>query len=310
MSRSHVIVRATAAALLSGTLFLAGCSETAPEADPGPTDQKSTPTPTVLAPKAYQRELNSSTEALRVALAGAGEAKDLPMLAKRLQQASRAAATAAEQLRPLPMPEDVQAEHGAFVTALDQLTADLGGVHTAVQDKRLCAPTSALAGLGGTKGYVDLPKAIAGLKAKGYPVRLGGLKAPATQNRRLANGTMILDSSSDALGTLEIDNGGDTDAVITVASGKKPVLTVYVRKGGNVSRDGIPDGNYAVFFSTGKDWDGKTQSFTRDCLFQKFDDPVVFTTTAGSYSVNSLTLHQVIGGNATTSKVDPGDFPN
>jgi hypothetical protein len=76
--------------------------------------------------------------------------------------------------------------------------------------------------------------------------------------------------------------------------------------------DGIPDGTYEVFFTTGNDWDDVNQRFTRDCSFEKFDDPVEFTTRdledSIEYSIWELSL-ATLGGNAPTTLVDPGAFP-
>lgn len=314
MTRSHVVARATVSALLAGIVLLTGCNREDPLAEQAPAaepknGEESTPTPTALAPKAYQRALNEATDDLRVRLTELSKADDPAELGKRLEQASVAAAAAAEELRPLTVPEEAAAAHDHLLTALDQLGADLGAVNAAVRDRQVCTTRAALADLGTSDAYASLPEARAALAELGYTVRLGNLKTPEPQTRRLPNGTLIRDPGSDSPGTLNIDNGGDTDAVITLASGKDPVLTIYVHKGKQASTDGVPDGTYTVFFSTGEDWDGKAMSFTRGCQFQKFDDQVTFTTTGGTYSVNSLTLHQVIGGNASTSEIDPSEFP-
>jgi len=137
--------------------------------------------------------------------------------------------------------------------------------------------------------------------------------APKEQNRRLKNGTFIKRSSSGGLGHLKIVNGADDTTISLVPTkGKKPkpLFTVYVRGGGSFTAKGIRDGTYRVYTASGEDWNKSAKGFTRDCAFSKFDDSFKFTTTSSSSSIWTITLTPVIGGNASTSDVDPNAFPN
>jgi hypothetical protein len=51
------------------------------------------------------------------------------------------------------------------------------------------------------------------------------------------------------------------DAVVTLARGKRPVYSVYVRKNKKYKVTGVNDGTYKVFYSTGVDWDAGAKSF-------------------------------------------------
>jgi hypothetical protein len=134
--------------------------------------------------------------------------------------------------------------------------------------------------------------------------------APKEQNRRLGNGTYVKHPASRGLGRLEIINGAtDTAISLVPTSSKKPTLTVYVRSKGRFTATGVRDGIYRVFSASGEDWNAARKGFTRDCGFAKFDDTFAFTTTSTSSTVWRLTLHPAAGGNASTSGVDPGDFP-
>jgi hypothetical protein len=101
--------------------------------------------------------------------------------------------------------------------------------------------------------------------------------------------------------------------VITLALGRRPAFAVYVRTGAKHTVTGIQDGTYQVFFTSGTDWDLKARAFGRDCSFDRFDDRLGFetrqTSTQTRWSTWTIKLQPVLGGNASTSQVDPDDFP-
>jgi endonuclease YncB( thermonuclease family) len=125
--------------------------------------------------------------------------------------------------------------------------------------------------------------------------------------RRLATGVFERLDSGQGMGELTIDNGNEGDAVIVLSQSGKTVVKTYIRGKDSCTITGIADGTYDVFFTTGTDWDGSV--FTRDADFQKFEDPLEYSTTSSSYTTWSLTLHTVIGGTAQTDEVDPNAFP-
>ena len=135
--------------------------------------------------------------------------------------------------------------------------------------------------------------------------------APKEQKRRLKTGT-FLNRPDGGSGHFKIKNGADDTTVSLVPTkGKKPkpVLTVYVRGGGTFTAKGVRDGTYRVYTASGEDWDKAKKGFTRDCAYSKFDDTFKFTTTSFSASIWTITLTPVVGGNASTSDVDPNAFP-
>ncbi|MFI5937241.1 hypothetical protein [Actinoplanes sp. NPDC051494] len=137
--------------------------------------------------------------------------------------------------------------------------------------------------------------------------------APKDQKRRLKNGNFVKRTSSGGLGHLKVENGADDTTISLVpAKGKKPkpVLTVYVRSGKSFTAKGIRDGTYRIYTASGVDWNAAKKGFTRDCSFSKFDDTFEFSTTSTSSSIWTITLTPVIGGNASTSDVDPDSFPS
>jgi hypothetical protein len=84
---------------------------------------------------------------------------------------------------------------------------------------------------------------------------------------------------------------------------------VYVRGGGKAKVGGIRDGTYEIVWTEGRDWDNSLHAFTRDCAFQRFEDPFSYTTTPRTYQTQTITLRPVVGGNARTGPVEPESIP-
>ena len=49
--------------------------------------------------------------------------------------------------------------------------------------------------------------------------------------------------------------------------------------------------------------------FTRDASYWRFDNHLHYVTTAQTYTIYTVTLYVVNGGNAPTTQIDPSDFP-
>lgn len=78
-------------------------------------------------------------------------------------------------------------------------------------------------------------------------------------------------------------------------------------RGESVNLQGIQDGTYYLYFSTGSGWNG--EHFTVDDRNKRFDDAFPYETRATTYTGWSVTLHGVVGGTASASNVDPSQFP-
>jgi hypothetical protein len=269
-------------------------------------------------PAAYRQLLATVGAPVSTALAGVTEAKSLTALTSRLLRAERVTGQAAERLSQTAPPEDLRAEHADVVQAFRRLHGDLGGLRDAVEGRELCASSVVMARLGKSDGLAavhDAGKALTNRgRAQGY---VFGLLVPPTsneQNRRLSNGQLVRPGSRTGRGELTVDNGGGSrDAVITLAVGKRPAFSVYVRKHAKHTVGGIRDGTYRVYYTTGTDWDPKARAFTRGCAFERFDDTFKFETTHTATRVEwvewTVTLQPVSGGTARTSDVHPNDFP-
>ncbi|MGH3812073.1 MAG: hypothetical protein ACRDUV_06400, partial [Pseudonocardiaceae bacterium] len=103
------------------------------------------------------------------------------------------------------------------------------------------------------------------------------------------------------------------DAVVKLVQGGSPVVSVYVGKGSETTVGKINDGSYELFYTSGIDWDGQLKTFTRSCLFERFEESVEFTTVPVQggikYTIQSIGLQPRIGGNAQTAEVPSQSFP-
>lgn len=268
-----------------------------------------------ISPQEYRTALEAATGPLNSALSALAEAKAYKGLTQRISTAEEAAAQASARLGVVPPPTAVADEHVKLVAALQRFNEDLRTLGSEVGDRELCTAASARGRLGRADGSAAVRDAAAALTAKGPDYRTD-LDVPAAvqeRTRRLPNGRFVRAGARGARGTLTIDNGGSSDSVVTLAKGKRPVYSVYVRKGKKYTVTGVRDGTYRVFFTGGSDWDAGAKSFSRDCAFERFEESLAFRTTTTAtqirWSTWRITLQPVTGGNARTSEVDPEDFP-
>lgn len=267
------------------------------------------PAPTVD-PAAYRRALDTTLGPLDKALRAVDRAQGGDALNKALGAAATAAVTAAAQLNTAETPDDA-------LTGNADLAASLRGLGRSLTDAQAdggrCA-TSPRVELGAADGLQPVRDAGSTLTGLGYPVHLKLPRIEQPKKRRLGNGSFVKDSRRGGLGRLTIDNGTDSDAVVSLTRGKRTTFTVYIRKGSSTTVRRVGDGTYTVYFTAGEDWSSAKKSFTRDCSFEKFDDRANFKTvqvTGGTqYTMLTFSLRRTIGGNATTSEVPADEFPS
>jgi hypothetical protein len=109
-------------------------------------------------------------------------------------------------------------------------------------------------------------------------------------------------------GELTIDNGTTRDGVVILTFNDTAVMAVYIRSSDSFTMQGIRDGTYYLYFSTGEEWNGR--EFTVDPSRQRFEDAFEFTTGATTYTTWSITLHGVAGGTASAENVSESEFPD
>jgi hypothetical protein len=266
-----------------------------------------------LSSSAYRAKLAAAAKPLNATLKVIPRNAAVSVLSARFTRAEHAASAAIRILSPVKAPIPARAEHARVVSALGRLDTELGSLATSTSEQDLCAPSAALSSLGRMAGPKSLATAAHALARKGYGFGVTVPTVPAHGSPRPASGTYIKPGDHSGNGQLTINNGSETDAVLTLAVGSRARMSVFVRHGSTYKIPGVDDGTYTVFYAGGADWDTGAGAFARKCQFSRFDKSLAFTTTQISggiqYSTWDLTLQPVVGGNATTSKVDPKNYP-
>ncbi|NUR92380.1 MAG: hypothetical protein HOY71_50615 [Nonomuraea sp.] len=273
----------------------------------------SSPSASGLSPEAYKGEFGTRHDTMLAAIKAMADARNVQVLNQRVDKAEQALSGAADALSALTPPESVRSQHEAYVTSLRDFAAELGSTAGKVGSRELCTSSAVLTDLGDQLSALD--QAGEALQSAGdVPADVVTVKAGSKQSRRLKNGAFIRKSSLGGRSSLEIDNGGTRDAVVTVMKGGSKAFSVYVRKRAKFKIRGVRDGTYKIYFTHGVDWDGRKKSFTRDCSFERFQKSVKFKTTVTATQILwhdwRITLHAISGGNARTSPVNPDDFPS
>jgi hypothetical protein len=146
-------------------------------------------------------------------------------------------------------------------------------------------------------------------------------KSPYKGNQ-LKNGTSPLDAcfgkgvySGNA--TLTIKNGASSDAIVCLysISQARTIRNEYVRKNSNFRMDNIAQGYYKIRVFYGNDWNPTLENacatkgnFESDVSFSEFDGEEYFEDSNDVYTVATITLYTVAGGNASTSRISQSDF--
>lgn len=279
----------------------------------GPSGSTPSPSVTPISPQEYQQLLAEIDKSVGEAFTRLGAAKN----PKAVRQAADALETAIESQRQtlaeVVPPPTVADAHEALLDGLEGLGRSAADTESAAGSGEVCLGSAAVARLSRDDAAEDLRSATQVLAtadpAQAYQVGSFVPKKTADTNRRLSNGKYLKRTRGGA-GQLKIENGG-SDAVINVVLGnsKTPAISVYVRGKGKFTVSGVRDGTYRIYMTSGKDWDPKAKAFARDCSFQRFEDTFQFRTTSTQYTIWTITLTPVVGGNARTSDVDPSTFP-
>ncbi|MFF8788878.1 hypothetical protein [Streptomyces sp. NPDC015125] len=307
------------AAALALSLPLTACSSSSDGDGNGPAGGPSSPaagstyspgpTPAV-APATYRHALTEALGPLDGALRAIDGAHDGGPLNRALDAAAAKADNAAGALQSTATPDNALTGNSQLTSALRALAQDL---RSARGSGGRCA-TSPRVALGTARSPQSVQQAGRALTALGYDATLRLPRTERARHRRLTNGAFVRDGSRSGLGRLTVKNGTGTDAVVTLTRGTRTAFSVYVRRGSEATVRNVNSGSYTVYFTTGEDWNGPKSSFSRECRFEKFDDRATFRTvrvTGGTqYTVLTFTLNKVIGGNAATSAVPPGEFPS
>ncbi|GAA2498748.1 hypothetical protein [Winogradskya humida] len=315
--RNQLIGLGVAAVLLAGCIgvigaFSGGDDDEEPVADTliatGTTTAPAT-VPTTTAPSTpeqYAALLTGSDNAIKASF-GKLNTSDNKAFAKAAPAAAASIRNEAGKLRASEPPAGAESVHEDLAQQLESFGDIIEETAGTKQECPAASPYASVLQSGWADGIRADVKKLTSANGK---YRFGTFlpAAPKDQNRRLSNGKYVKRTSTGGLGHLKIENGGD-DTTVSLVKGKKTVFTVYVRGGKTYTAKGIKDGTYRIYTATGADWNSAKKGFTRDCGFSKFDDTFKFSTTSRTSSIWTITLTPVVGGNATTSDVDPDAFP-
>jgi hypothetical protein len=117
--------------------------------------------------------------------------------------------------------------------------------------------------------------------------------------------------------TLTIKNGASSDAIVCLYSISlcRTIRNEYVQKNSSYLMDNISQGNYKIRVFYGNDWNPELENpcgikghFDSDVYFSEFDRTEYFEDSYDSYTVATITLYTVTGGNASTSRINQADF--
>jgi len=138
-------------------------------------------------------------------------------------------------------------------------------------------------------------------------------QAPAAASASCAtsrphSGTILYAGISGGQGRLTIENGLSQDGVVALVLGRSRAISVYVRDKAKTTVDNVKDGTYTIYFTTGSGFSVCQGRFTRDAAYFRFDNRVHFVAPP-YYTIATLTLQAVNGGNAPTTQINPSDFP-
>ena len=90
--------------------------------------------------------------------------------------------------------------------------------------------------------------------------------------------------------------------------GRSKAISVYVRSRSSTTVRNIKDGTYTIYYTTGSLFSVSRGRFTRGATYWRFNDRLRFVPPP-YYTVGTLTLYAVPGGNAPTTQINPGNYP-
>lgn len=117
--------------------------------------------------------------------------------------------------------------------------------------------------------------------------------------------------------SLTIKNGASADAIVCLynISVYRTIRNEYVRKNTTHTMYNIEQGVYKIRVFYGNDWNPELENpcgndgyFESDVSFSEFDRNEYFEDSYSGYTIATVTLYTVTGGNASTSRINKSDF--
>jgi hypothetical protein len=261
---------------------LVGCGS--PAAAPPAAD----PSAAVATPEQYQALLGSIDRDLGDVLARLPAARDPDEAEQTLLTAASVAGAAGDRLHRRRVDFAVQRAHDALTQALGVFARELAYLAQQVHAHAVCTGPAAAAEVRAAPSMPALRAISGGLATPGEDGRayrwgaaLPPEDAPVPVVAPLEHGALLVDRRAPGTGdgVLDARNDGPDDAVVTLGRAGTAVLSVIVGAGRSARVDGVPDGDYELSYTAGRDWDPGLGAFARDCQFRRFAVPASFRTT-------------------------------
>ncbi|RSM74554.1 hypothetical protein DMH04_39530 [Kibdelosporangium aridum] len=295
--------------VLTTGVLLASCSAEAPSSVTAPPPTTTTSTPVPLTQQEYQAALTATDQAMAAAVNAVQAAGTVEALQEARSALAQVAETEGSKLGELLPPTAVASAHRSLHNALSSTALATRNADVTSQPKQnSCgiAEPQLPAAKENVNASVRSRKAdFTALATAGFQfgsfVPAPAPPKPAEQNRRAANGKVLLKVGPRGRGRLKIQNAAASDVAISVVTSgdpAKPQAMIYVHASSEATLTGI-SGTYQVYFKTGEDWDDGRKGFTRDCGYEKFDQ------TFDQKSDWRISLEKSTLGNASTSDVPP-----
>jgi hypothetical protein len=122
------------------------------------------------------------------------------------------------------------------------------------------------------------------------------------------SGTILHAGISGGLGVLTIKNRISQDAAVILVLGRSKAISVYVRAGATTTLGHIKPGTYSIYFTVGSSFSVCQARFTRAATYWRVKNHLPFAAPP-HFTVATLTLFAVKGGNAPTTQISPKGFP-
>jgi hypothetical protein len=258
--------------------------------------------------RAYQRRLTDIGGQIRSSLARLRRLGAVPRLARWFEAADDEFTDVRSAVEIAAPPETAAAAHALLGSTMDDFPGALSSAGLGARNGELCAAPSVLAQLASRGRGRNLLKIQRSLKEQGFRLDFSVLGSARQMNRRLPTGRYVISGTRSGSNSVTIENKLGFDAIVAFKLDRTPALSVYVRSGDEYAISGMPDGNYRVYYTLGKDWDSKYRTFTRRCAFIK-GSVAGFESDASTYTIGTLTLGGAGRGKGRATLINPARFP-
>lgn len=297
-------------AVLVALLAVSGCAGSDPPAESSP-EPTSAQTPRAQPPSEYQDRLTRLDRELGAALERVRQSRDPEALEQTTLELASVTGAAGERMRADPNDPSVTRANTALANSLSQLTKELAFLGQQVHEHEVCTGPAAVDIIATAPTMPALRAVAGGLSLPGEDgrtYRWGASLPPVRPDLSNpppppANGTILVDrrAPSGGAGVLEARNEGTDTAVVMLARDGAALVSVAVSPAHTALVDGVPDGDYELAYTSGRDWDGHLGAFSRGCLFRRFTAPAPFRTrpTGTGYTVQTVVIRSGPADGAT-----------